>query len=124
MSAEEQARACDELVHLLRHTPPQVCEGLIRDLVRHAEDLSGHRLLQRFLVLLAALVAQGKAFELVQAYVHITLQTHGEAISASFSLRKEVDGLQAALFTRGEEMRGHVSAALCYIKALLGVPLM
>jgi hypothetical protein len=107
----------------LKQQSPSQCETEIRDLVRHNEDLEGLQLLKVFVSLLATLVERGKAYELLQAYLHFLLIVHGESLRRCYSMRTEVEHLQSVLFNRGEELRGQISATLCYAKAMLALPL-
>eukprot|EP00981_Chlorochromonas_danica_P014054 scaffold7245_cov197-Ochromonas_danica.AAC.14 len=121
--SDQRDEALAAVLGLIRQSSPQQCENEIRGLCKHDEDIEGMNLLRRFLSLLAVLVQRGKAFEIVQAYVHFTLSVHHQVIVSNYSMKEEVEALQAALFAREEELRGQVSATLCYLKTMLGVPL-
>lgn len=111
------------LLEYLKKLPPPAVDLEMRALCTHAEDEEGLELLRQLLVWLAAHIATGHDFEVLQAYLHHALSIYAPLITKAPVLSEVVAELRTVHQGANGRFRHLVQKNLCLLKMMGNLPI-
>ena len=100
---------------------PALLDAEIRSLCWGAEDDAGCQLIARLLAVLAAWIASGQQFELVQGILSLVLQVHGDLVAEVPSLKDSTQRVVKTQVLAAAQLESRVRQAECLVKHLAGL---
>lgn len=111
------------LLEYMKKLPPPAVDLELRALCTHDEDAEGVELLRQLLTWLAAHIATGRDFEVLQAYLHRALSIYAPLITKVPQLGGVLEGLRTAHQGANGRFRHLVQKNLCLLKMMGNLPI-
>lgn len=114
----------DALLQYMKALPPPAVDVELRALCMYEEDDEGIYLLRCWIFWLAAHVASGRDFEILQAYLHRTMLIYADTMLKVPSLCGEVEQVRVVNSQASERFRALVQKNTCLFKMIANIPIL
>lgn len=111
------------VLEYMKGLAPPAVDVELRALCTHAADEEGLQLLTAWVRWLAAAVASGDNFEVLQAYLHRTLTIYTELATQVPAVARGLAVLSAANSASADRFRGLIQKNLCLLKMMANIPI-